>query len=168
LIISIIAAMSENRVIGNRGKIPWNIPADRRRFRDLTMGHTVLMGRRTFEAIGRPLEGRRNIVLSRRAGYQASGCIVASTFGEALRICSDAEQVFICGGGGVYLEALPLAEDIYLTLVHMVCEGDAFFPPIPDCFVERERIEAGDGVSCTFIRYIRTEWTDHQDIETEK
>jgi dihydrofolate reductase len=155
LIISIIAAMSENRVIGNRGAIPWNIPADRRRFRDLTMGHTVLMGRRTFEAIGRPLEGRRNIVLSRRPGYQACGCIVAASLGEALRICSDAEQVFICGGGGVYLEALPFTDNIYLTLVHTVCEGDVFFPPLPDCFVERERIEAGDGVPCMFILYIR-------------
>jgi dihydrofolate reductase len=158
--ISIIAAMSENRVIGNGGDIPWDIPADRRRFRELTMGHTVLMGRKTFEAIGRPLEGRRNIVLTSRPGYQASGCIVAASLGEALRICSDAEQVFICGGGGVYLEALPLADEIYLTLVHLVCEGDVFFPSIPDCFVERERWETGDVVPCTFINYIRTDGTD--------
>ena len=153
--ISIIAAMAENRVIGRKGTIPWNIPADRRRFRELTMGHPLIMGRKTFESIGRPLPGRANIVLSRQRDFRAKGCIVAASLDDALLACADAEQIFICGGVELYREALPLADYIYLTVVHMECEGDAFFPPIPGEFVEVERVDPEGGSRYTFILYRR-------------
>jgi dihydrofolate reductase len=147
--------MSENRVIGYKGTIPWDLPADRRRFRELTMGHPVIMGRKTFESIGRPLDGRRNIVISRRSEFRASGCVVAASLEDAVSICADAGEIFICGGESIYRRALPLADNIYLTVVRVVCDGDVFFPQIPDCFVETDRLEAGDGISCAFIRYRR-------------
>jgi dihydrofolate reductase len=157
MIISIIAAMAENRVIGRDGAIPWDIPADLQRFRDLTMGHPVVMGRKTFAAIGRPLPGRENIILTRQPGYRAEGCRVAPSLEEALAACTGADEVFICGGEDIYRQALPLADRIYLTVIHRECAGDTFFPPIPAEFVETERTEAGNGSPCTFILYQRKE-----------
>lgn len=145
--------MAENRVIGGNGAIPWDLPADRRRFRELTMGHQVIMGRKTWESIGRPLPGRRNIVLSRRPDFRAEGCMVAGSLEEALRMCAGDDGVFICGGEELYRLALPLADTIYLTLVHRVSDGDVFFPPIPADFAvtERSAPEEGGGLH---IRYI--------------
>jgi dihydrofolate reductase len=155
MIISIIAAMAENRVIGRDGELPWDIPADRQRFRELTMGHPVIMGRRTFESIGRPLPGRPTIVLTRRPDYRVAGCQVAHSLDEALAACGDAAEAFICGGEGLYRQTLPLAERIYLTTVHTRCAGDTFFPPIPAEFLETERLAAGEGAPCTFVLYRR-------------
>jgi dihydrofolate reductase len=155
MIISIIAAMSERGVIGNRGAIPWDIPADRRRFRELTMGHTLIMGRKTFESIGRPLPGRRNIVLSRKPDYKAEGCVICGSLDEALLACADSGEVFICGGEELYRKALPLADNIFLTIVHSDPEGDAFFPPVPDDFIETERSDITDKTGGTFIVYRR-------------
>jgi dihydrofolate reductase len=155
MIISIIAAMAENRVIGRGGAIPWDIPADRRRFRELTMGHPVIIGRKTFESIGCQLPGRMNIILSRQQKFRANGCCVAQTLEDALRACTGADEVFICGGEELYRLALPLAERIYLTVVHGEWGGDAFFPPIPAEFVETERLESADEARCTFILYQR-------------
>src|ERR1039458_8998619 len=98
MVISIIAAMAENRVIGREGVIPWDIPEDRRRFRELTMGRPVIMGRKTLESIGGTLHGRVNIILSRKPGYTAPGCIVKHDLKSALGSAGDAEEVFICGG----------------------------------------------------------------------
>jgi dihydrofolate reductase len=155
MILSIIAAMAENRVIGRDGAIPWDIPADRQRFRELTMGHPVIMGRKTFTAIGRPLPGRENIILTRQPGYRAGGCRVAATLEEALGSCAGADEVFICGGEDIYRQALPVADRIYLTVIHREFAGDTFFPPIPAEFVETERTEAGGASPCTFIHYRR-------------
>jgi dihydrofolate reductase len=155
LIISIIAAMAENRVIGRGGAIPWDIPADRRRFRELTTGHPIIMGRKTFESIGRQLPGRMNIILTRQQEFQANGCCVAQTLEDALLACTGVDEVFICGGEELYRLALPLAERIYLTVVHGECGGDAFFPPIPADFAETERLEPADEGRCTFIQYQR-------------
>jgi len=154
MIISIIAAMTDDRVIGRGGAIPWEIPADRRRFRELTMGHTVIMGRKTFESIGSPLPGRINIVLSRDEAFRADGCSVARSLEVALLACAGAGEVFICGGEELYRQALPLAEMIFLTVVHQDCDGDAFFPPIPAEFAETERSECAVA-PCTFINYRR-------------
>ena len=153
--ISIIAAMSENRVIGQRGSIPWDIPADRQRFKSLTMGHPLIMGRQTFESIGRPLPGRTTIILTRQREYRAEGCLVAPDLESALMMTGDADEVFICGGGEVYREALSRAERIYLTVVHGEYEGDAFFPAIPDDFLEAGREEAEEPVPCVFVIYRR-------------
>jgi len=141
MIVSLIAAMAENRVIGSKGAIPWYLPADLRHFRELTMGHPVIMGRKTFESIGGPLPGRRNLVLSRTPGLGAEGVEVRGSLDEALAVCTGAEEVFVCGGGDVYREALPLADRIYLTIIHRKYDGDTRFPPIPADFVEVERKE---------------------------
>ena len=140
MIISMIAAMSENRVIGANGKLPWHIPADLARFKSITMGHTVLMGRKTFESIGRPLAGRRNIVLTRSLA-EIEGCRVARSLSEGIAAAEGDEEIFICGGEEVFREALPLCQRIYLTIVHGSYLGDAYFPELLGCFVESQREE---------------------------
>ncbi len=152
MIISIIAAMAKNRVLGKAGASPWHIPEDLRRFRELTMGHPVIMGRRTFEQVGRPLPGRRNIILTRRPDYEAPGCLVLHSVADALAACAEAEEVFICGGGELYRQTISLADRIYLTVVDRECAGDTFFPPIPPEFAETQRTEAGP---CTFMLFQR-------------
>ncbi|MBT0652723.1 dihydrofolate reductase [Geomobilimonas luticola] len=141
MIVSLIAAMAENRVIGSKGGIPWHLPADLAHFRELTTGHPVIMGRTTFASIGRPLPGRRNLVLSRTAGFRAEGVEVFASLEDALAACTGADEVFIGGGGEVYREALPRADRIYLTVVHRYYEGDTFFPEIPGDFREVLREE---------------------------
>lgn len=129
--VSIIAAMSRNRVIGRDGAIPWSIPADMSRFRQLTLGHTVIMGRKTFESIGRPLPGRKNIVVTSQPDYPLSGAIPAASLDAALRLAKEDGEVFICGGGDIYAQALPHAARIYLTVADFDAEGDTLFPCIP-------------------------------------
>lgn len=137
--IAIIAAMGSNRVIGRAGRLPWHIPADMRRFRELTLGHTVIMGRKTFAGIGRALPERRNIVLSRNPDFHPLGALSASSLEEALALAGGGE-LFICGGEEVYCQALGIASRIYLTVVELEEEGDAFFPEIPaGLFVEVAR-----------------------------
>ena len=156
MIISIIAAMTDNRVIGRDNAIPWHIPADMQRFRAITMGHPLIMGRKTFESIGRPLPGRKTVILTRIPDYRAEGSIVVHSLRKALDECAGADEVFICGGGEVYREALPLASRIYLTVVHGEVAGDTLFPDIPDEFVEAARENATENMfSFTFILYQR-------------
>ena len=155
MIVSLIVAVSSNGVIGRDGGIPWHLPQDLKLFKETTMGHTLIMGRRTFESIGRPLPGRINIILSRQPDYRAEGCVTCGSLEEALLACAGSVQVFICGGEELYREALPLAENIFLTIVHAAIEGDAFFPPVPDDFSETERTEVTDKTPCTFIAYRR-------------
>ena len=128
-IVSIIVAAGENGVIGKGGKIPWRLPADMTRFKSVTMGHPVIMGRKTYESIGKPLPGRRNIVITRQDDYRAEGSEVARSLGDALKIAGDGE-VFVIGGAEIYREALPLAKKLYLTQVGGVFEGDTYFPKI--------------------------------------
>jgi len=126
--VSIIVAMSRNGIIGRDNSIPWHIPADMGRFRELTLGHTLIMGRKTFESIGRPLPGRRSIVISRQADYAAAGVRVAGSLHEALLLAGDDGEIFICGGGEIYEQALPFAGRIYLTLIDCEIDGDTGFP----------------------------------------
>ena len=131
--IALIAAMDEGRVIGSRGKIPWHLPADMKHFKELTTGRPVIMGRKTFEAIGKPLPGRANIVLTRDARYGAPGCRVVTSLHDALRAAADGAMgevgdVFVIGGEEIYRLALPHADIIYLTKVHGSFKGDAHFP----------------------------------------
>jgi dihydrofolate reductase len=157
MIISLIAAMSENRVIGRDNSIPWHLPADLQRFKQITMGHPLIMGRKTFESIGRPLPGRKTIVISRNSGYQAGGCIVAHSLQDALAECAGDNEVFICGGAEVYLQTLQLATRIYLTIIHREVAGDVRFPEIPEDFMEVWREEGMDNsIPCSYIRYERT------------
>jgi dihydrofolate reductase len=124
--LAIIAAVARNRAIGIDGKLPWHYSEDLKRFKRLTTGHTVLMGRKTFESIGRPLTNRRNVVLSSRP---LPGVETYSTLESALRQLRDEEKVFVIGGGAVYASVLERADELYLTVIPRVVEADAFFPP---------------------------------------
>jgi dihydrofolate reductase len=130
--VSMIVAMAANRIIGDKGAIPWKIPGEQKMFKEITLGHTVIMGRKTYETIGRPLPGRTNIVVTRQADYQAPGCKIAGSLVAALQACADEEgEAFICGGGQLYHEALPLAGRIYVTVIPREIAGDTYFPEIP-------------------------------------
>jgi len=145
--ISIITAMDENRVIGRANALPWRLPNDLRRFRRLTTGHAVIMGRRNYESIGRPLPERRNIVITRQPGYSAPGCQVVHSLEQALAAAGEDPEIFIIGGAEIYAQALPRAARLYLTLVHAAVAGDVRFPPFDQGEwreIERERHEADD------------------------
>lgn len=122
--ISLICAASRNGVIGKGNRLPWRLPADLKRFKRLTMGHTVIMGRKTFESIGKPLPGRTNVVVTRQKDFQARDCRVAHSLEEALHLCSPDQEVFVIGGGSIFQQALPLADRIYLTSIHHNFTGE--------------------------------------------
>lgn len=128
--LTIVVAASDNDVIGRHGRLPWRLPEDLKRFRKLTWGKPVLMGRRTFESIGQPLAGRRNIVISREPALEISGCEVAATTKEALALVADAPEVMVIGGGEIYRQLLPHTDRIEMTRVHVTAEGDTFFPTL--------------------------------------
>ena len=128
--LSIIVAAAKNGVIGCNGQLPWHISADLRRFRQLTTGHSIIMGRKTYVSIGRPLPERRSIVLSRNSAFKADGVEVVADFNEALKRTEKESEVFIIGGGHLYLEALPFSTRIYLTEIGEQVEGDVYFPSI--------------------------------------
>ena len=128
MLISLIVAMANHRVIGRSNAMPWHMPADLRHFKAVTLGKPVVMGRRTFESIGRPLPGRRNLVISRNPEWQAAGVEVAPTLDVALALLADYDEVMIIGGGQLYAEALPRADRLYLTHIDLDVEGDTFFP----------------------------------------
>ncbi|MBA3710467.1 MAG: dihydrofolate reductase [Planctomycetes bacterium] len=137
--------MSLNRVIGRDGQLPWHEPEDLRHFRDLTIGHAVIMGRKTFDVLGKPLPRRRNIVITRQAGWTAEGCDVAGDLNAAIAAArlTDAEPRVI-GGGQIYEQALSIATVIYLTVIGIQVEGDAFFPALDERHW-REREHRGSG-----------------------
>lgn len=155
MIISIIAAMDEDRVIGRGNRLPWHLPVDLKRFRALTLGHPVIMGRKTYESIGRPLDGRKNIVVTRQALYQAKGCVVVRNLCSAFADCEDAGEVFVLGGESLFRDVLPLADKLYLTVVRTRVEGDARFPAIPDELELVSCQEAQDAFPLEFRLYER-------------
>jgi dihydrofolate reductase len=128
--VSILVAVAENGVIGRGGKLPWHLADDLRRFKQLTMGHTIVMGRKTWESIGRALPGRRMIVISRQAGYHVEGAQVAGSLENALQIAEAAgdDETFVIGGSEIYRLALPRVDRIHLTRVHADVAGDEYFP----------------------------------------
>ena len=126
--VSVIAALARNRVIGIENRLPWRLPEDLKHFKALTLNHPILMGRKTFESLGRPLPGRTNIVITRNPGYRRDGCLVADSIPAALALCRDADEVFFIGGADLYAQAIPLADRLYLTEVDIEAEGDARFP----------------------------------------
>lgn len=130
MILSIIVAAAENLVIGRDNGLIWHLSADLKHFKQLTTGHTIIMGRKTFESIGKALPNRRNIVITRNYGFRAEGCEKAASIEEALeKTCQD-DEVFIIGGGSIYKEVWDRADRLYLTLVHTSTEGDTFIPAI--------------------------------------
>ena len=140
MIISLIAAVAENNVIGKNNTLPWHLPADMKYFRDTTMGHSVIMGRRNYDSIPlkyRPLDGRTNIVVTRQKSFQADGCIVVNSVEEALNAADripplggGGAEVFIIGGADIYRQTIDIADKIYYTKIHHIFDGDAFFPRI--------------------------------------
>lgn len=160
MILSIIVAAAENNVIGNKNALIWHVSADLKHFKQLTTGHTVVMGRKTYESIGRALPNRRNIVISRNPDFRPEGCEVVPEIAEALRLTADEDEVFIIGGGTVYREMWDKADRLYLTLVHATPEGDTSIPDIdPACWQEvaRQDFKAGekDDYDYSFIDYRR-------------
>lgn len=127
--ISLIAALSDDGVVGIENRLPWRLPADLRWFKRQTMGKPIVMGRKTFQSLGRPLPGRTNIVVSRDPAFQADGCLVVHSLDQALAAAGGADEVMIIGGASLYTQALPRAERLYLTYVHGRFQGDAWFPP---------------------------------------
>ncbi|KAI9031349.1 dihydrofolate reductase [Hyaloraphidium curvatum] len=163
--IAIIAALARNRAIGRGNALPWRLPDDLKRFKALTTGRACVQGRKTFESIGRPLPNRLNIIVSRDPAFAAPGCEVARSLPDALRAARAAggiekDAVFICGGGVLYEEAVPLADVMYLTRVEADVEGDAFFPEFDEgewTVVEEERHlkDAKHDHDFTFVTYVR-------------
>lgn len=126
--ISIIAALGQNNVIGKDNKLPWHLPADFKRFKQLTMGKPIILGSRTFESIGKPLPGRINIILTRNNCSRRPDVLFASSLEEAVALSQNHEELMICGGASVYKQFLPLATKMYLTLIHQAFQGNVFFP----------------------------------------
>ena len=130
VILSLVVAVSKNNVIGSDNGLLWQMPADLKHFKAVTIGSTVIMGRKTYESIGKPLPGRRNIVVTRQQGYKADGCDVASSLQDAVDLCQKEQEVFIIGGGEIYKQAIHAADKIYLTRIAADFVGDTFFPVI--------------------------------------
>jgi dihydrofolate reductase len=126
--IILIAAMASNRVIGKGNDIPWHIPGEQQRFKKITWGYPLIMGRRTYESIGHPLPGRRNIVVTRNETYEAPGCEIVNSFDSALALCEDEMKVFIIGGAQLYELSLARATSLILTVLNRKVDGDIFFP----------------------------------------
>lgn len=128
--ISLIAAISENRVIGKDNALLWHISEDLKRFKELTKGHPVIMGRKTYESIGRLLPNRKNIIITRDVDYKLEGAVIVNSLEEALRQAQSisTDEIFIIGGGQIFEQAIQIADKLYLTIVHTTIEGDTFFP----------------------------------------
>ncbi len=166
--ISLIVAMASNRVIGLNNKMPWHLSADLKKFKKITMGSPIIMGRKTFESIGRPLPGRRNIIISRNLTYQQDGCRVFHDIKSAIDSCKDCDEVFVIGGSTLYETMLPYAEYLYLTEINKEFTGDTFFPKIDFkhwSVITREDIDNDPGVdfSYSFIKLAK----DDQDYAYE-
>ena len=154
--IILIAAMAANRIIGRGGRIPWHNPDELRFFKETTMGHVVIMGKNTFDSLGRALPGRRNIVISRDPAFAAPACETAHSLTEALALCAgEKEHVFVIGGGRVFAEAIMLADGIIISVFDDAHEGDCVFPEIPAAFREINRIRYETAMPFTVFRYRR-------------
>ena len=158
--IKIIVATSKNKVIGNNNELIWKLSSDLKRFKELTTGHPVVMGRKTYESIGKPLPNRRNIIITRNLEYEVNGCEVVSSLEEALLITNN--DCFIIGGGEIYNQSIELADRIYLTLVHKEFEGDTRFPELGKEWAKMSRkdFEADEKneYDYSFIEYDRYEF----------
>jgi dihydrofolate reductase len=132
VIVSLIVAMDESGGIGKHNQLPWRLPSDMKRFKRLTMGHYIIMGRKTYESIGKPLPGRSMIVVTHQEGYVPTGCIVMNSLSEAIKLAEDnnENELFIIGGGEIFNQAIGLADKIYMTTIHAHTDADVFFPKL--------------------------------------
>ncbi|KWW22374.1 dihydrofolate reductase [Peribacillus simplex] len=131
--ISLIVAMDQNRVIGNDNQLPWHLPADLQYFKKVTLGHPIVMGRKTFESIGRVLPGRENVIVTRNQGFKAVGCVVLHDISQIKTYADNRDdEVFVIGGAEIFKEILPFADRLYITEIHETFAGDTFFPAIEE------------------------------------
>lgn len=156
MMVSIIAAMDRNRLIGNKNRLPWHLPADFAHFKAVTMGKPIIMGRKTFESIGKPLPGRTNIVLSRDTNTCFEGATCVTSFEEALAVVADENEIMIIGGSTIYEMLLPKVNRLYLTYVNAAFEGDAWFPEFDENqWVEKEIVthqaDEKNAYDCRFV-----------------
>ena len=129
--VSIVVAIAQNNAIGKDNKLLWHLPKDLKHFKDITSGHTVIMGRKTYESVGKPLPNRRNIIITRK-NISIDGCEVVNSIDQALKLSASEDEIFIVGGAEIYNQALSLTDRIYLTIVHHKFDGDTYFPDIKD------------------------------------
>lgn len=158
--ISLIVAMDENRLIGSNNQLPWRLPADLAFFKRTTMGKPIIMGRKTFESIGKPLPGRRNIVVTRDPAFSASGCDIAASIDAALSCCSDDEEVMLIGGASLYQQTIALATAMYITRIHHRFEGDTWFPEFEcnDWKIENQQdfdANQNNPFAYSFVKFVR-------------
>jgi len=149
MIISIIVAIGENNAIGKNNQLLWHMPADLRHFKNKTAGHTIIMGRKTFDSVGKPLPNRRNIIVTRQ-NITIPGCEVVKSIDDAIALCKGEDEVFIGGGAEIYREAIDKTDRIYLTIIHKIFDADTFFPEID------------------FTQWVETEREDHQPDDKNK
>lgn len=158
--ISLVAAQAENRVIGNGPEIPWRVKGEQALFKKITLGGVLVMGRKTFESIGRPLPGRTTIIVTRSANYQVENCLTAQSVEAALSMAeaiaeSEAKPIFIAGGGDLYAQTIELADELHLTTIHTQADGDVYFPEVPKDFrlINEESFESN--INYTYRYYQR-------------
>jgi len=157
-LLSVIVAMARNRVIGIRNTLPWRLPDDLKHFKALTMGHHIVMGRKTYESIGRPLPGRTTVIVTRDPGYRVEGCLTATSIDAAIAACAGDAEIFFVGGAEMYAQVLPRADRLYLTEIQADYEGDARFPAIDRgdwLETARDRRVSPDGLGYDFVTYRR-------------
>ncbi|MFF7058240.1 Dihydrofolate reductase type 3 [compost metagenome] len=156
--LTLIVAYSTNRVIGRDNALPWKLPGDLAHFKRSTLGHPIIMGRKTWDSLGRPLPGRSNIVISRNPDFSAAGATVVPTLEAAIAACGDVQEAFVIGGAQIYAQALPMAQRVLATEVHADVEGDAFFPLLPSFQwkeTARDAQAAENGYEYDFVVYER-------------
>ncbi len=156
--LSIIVAMARNRVIGIHNTLPWHLPEDLKRFRALTMGHHIVMGRKTYESLGRLLPGRTTVIVTRNANYAVEGALIANSLKQAIKMCARDDEIFLIGGAELYQDALKVANKLYVTEIELAVEGDAFFPEI-DLNIwkatARETHQSDNGLVFHYLTYQR-------------
>ena len=156
--IYLVVAIASNGAIGLNGALPWRLPEDLKHFKRVTLGHPIVMGRRTWESLGKPLPGRENIVVSRTPGFEASGARVAASLEAAIALCRDAPVVCVIGGSSLFAEAMAIADGLVITEIHKDYPGDTFFPPWDRSawrITEKEEHTSSEGVRFDFILYER-------------
>ena len=161
-VVSLIVAMARNGVIGKDNRLPWHLPEDLKRFKRLTMGHHIIMGRKTYESIGRLLPGRTSVIVSRRRDYVVPGAIIAHSLEEAIEHCANDDEIFVIGGAEIYRAALPLADRLLITQIDRELAGDTVFPAVDWSLwreIERQPVPENDaqGLPAHFVVYVRIE-----------
>ncbi len=156
--LSLIVATAHDGVIGVNNTLPWHLPEDLKRFKALTLGHHIVMGRKTYDSLGRLLPGRTTVIVTRNPHYHVEGALIAHSLPEALTLCAKDDEAFLIGGAELYQAGLTLADKLYITEIDLEVKGDAHFPPIPDSEfqeVDREAHVSEKGLKFSYVTYLR-------------